>query len=83
MIKMTDSEIDYNAMYEIELNEAEKYVKSKLNSNDMNALYSLFITTKILTSFLDNELYKGNNFAKSVDNHLKNFIEYIKNKKGV
>lgn len=80
---MTDSEIDYNAMYEIELNEAEKYVKSKLNSNDMNALYSLFITTKILTSFLDNELYKGNNFAKSVDNHLKNFIEYIKNKKGV
>jgi len=79
---MTDSEIDYNAMYERELNEAEKYVKSKLNDNDMDALYSLFITTKILTSFLDNELYKGNNFAKSVDNYLKNFIEYVKNKKG-
>ena len=79
---MTDSEIDYNAMYERELNEAEKYVKSKLNDNDMDALYSLFITTKILTAFLDNEFYKGNNFAKSVDNHLKNFIEYIKNKKG-
>lgn len=79
---MTDSEIDYNAIYERELNEAEKYVKSKLNNNDMNALYSLFITTKILTSFLDNELYKGNNFAKSVDNHLKKIIEYVKNKKG-
>lgn len=78
---MTDSEIDYNAMYERELNEAEKYVKSKLNNNDMNALYSLFITTKILTSFLDNELYKNNDFAKSVDNHLKNFIEYVKSKK--
>lgn len=79
---MKDSEIDYDAMYERELNEAEKYVKSKLNNNDMDALYSLFITTKILTSFLDNELYKGNNFAKSVDNHLKHFIEYVKTKKG-
>lgn len=79
---MKDGEIDYTAMYERELNEAEKYIKNKLNNNDMNALYSLFITTKILTSFLDNELYKGNNFAKSVDNHLKNFIEYVKNKKG-
>lgn len=79
---MKDGEIDYSAMYERELNEAEKYIKNKLNNNDMNALYSLFITTKILTSFLDNELYKGNNFAKSVDNHVKNFIEYVKNKKG-